>query len=90
MQTLFLHRTEECGGGGARREATSDGGGARRLQPSFAVRASSHTHKLAQALRRSKSPPEVLRVPAHEIMRDADEAADGIVLTALALSRKLR
>src|SRR6185437_2727244 len=25
-----LHRTEECGGDGARREAASDGGGARR------------------------------------------------------------
>jgi len=33
---------------------------------------------------------EVLRVPAHEIMRDADEAADGIVLAALASSRKAR
>jgi very-short-patch-repair endonuclease len=33
---------------------------------------------------------EVLRIPANEIMRDADEAADGVVLAALALTRKPR
>jgi very-short-patch-repair endonuclease len=33
---------------------------------------------------------EVLRVPAGEIMRNADDAADGVVLAALALIRKVR
>jgi very-short-patch-repair endonuclease len=132
--------------------------GAERLQLSLAVRASSHTHKRAQQLRQSMSPPEVLlwarlrvmrgegprfrrqhpigpyvadfycsaarlvievdgavhgedlqiahdarrdaymrelgyevlRIPAYEIMRNADEAADGVVRTALALAREVR
>ena len=33
---------------------------------------------------------EVLRVPAGEIMRDADEAADGVVQAAMALIGKCR
>jgi very-short-patch-repair endonuclease len=32
----------------------------------------------------------VLRIPAREIMRNAEEAADGVVLAALALIRKTR
>jgi very-short-patch-repair endonuclease len=32
----------------------------------------------------------VLRVPAGEVMRNADEVADGVVQAALALSRKAR
>jgi very-short-patch-repair endonuclease len=33
---------------------------------------------------------EVIRAPAGEIMRNADEAADGVVQAALALTRKAR